>query len=198
MSLYRNIIAGILLVVSLILLYPGITRPIFNIHLSTGVDAKLGKFNAEIFNKSRSIIGTVNDLYEGKTKFVACMIFFFSVIVPLIKALLMFFLLFSNNLERKRKILEFIKTIGKWSMADVFVVGIFLSFLSTSDQVVKSFKQLKILGFNLNVEITAIMDSSLGPGFYYFTGYCILSLLSIQIYKYCDINRLESKVLNAS
>lgn len=197
MALNRNIIAGILLFGSLILLFPGISKPIFNIQLNTGVDAKLGKFNAKIFDKSRSILGTVKDLYDGNTKFVAVMIFFFSVVVPLIKACFMFFLLLSKNREIKKRIYEFIKVLGKWSMADVFVVGIFLAFLSTRDQVGTSMKQLQILGFNLNVEITAVMDSSLGPGFYYFTGYCLTSLLSIQVYKFTSNNSLEPKVLNA-
>ena len=46
-------------------------------------------------------------------------------------------------------------------MADVFVVGVFIAYLSTKS----------------NSMITAELLS----GFYYFTGYCLVSLIGIQI-----------------
>ena len=58
---------------------------------------------------------------------------------------------------------NFVKAIGKWSMADVFVVGVFIAYLSTKS----------------NEAISA----ELYEGFYYFTGYCLISLAAIQAMK---------------
>ncbi|MEO0779788.1 MAG: paraquat-inducible protein A, partial [Bacteroidota bacterium] len=58
---------------------------------------------------------------------------------------------------------QFVRAIGKWSMADVFVVGVFLAFLATRS--------------NENI------NAALHPGFYYFLAYCLISLLAIQVMK---------------
>ena len=68
-----------------------------------------------------------------------------------------------KNPELKNKIYNLVYAIGKWSMADVFVVGIFIAFLSTRSN-------------------TAI-DALLLPGFNYFVAYCIISLIGIQLVK---------------
>jgi uncharacterized paraquat-inducible protein A len=57
--------------------------------------------------------------------------------------------------------------ISKWSMADVFVVGVFVAFLAAN--AVK--KEGGLLSF----------EAVLGPGFYFFLGYCLLSILSSQL-----------------
>jgi paraquat-inducible protein A len=51
--------------------------------------------------------------------------------------------------------------ISKWSMADVFVVGVFLSFLATRS----------------NKDINAWLHD----GFYFFLAYCLISILATQI-----------------
>ncbi len=56
--------------------------------------------------------------------------------------------------------------ISKWSMADVFLIGVFIAFLAAN-----SIDQSKDV---LQVQAT------LGTGFYYFLGYCLLSILSSQ------------------
>ena len=56
-----------------------------------------------------------------------------------------------------------INVVSKWAMADVFVVGLWILFLSA----------------NTMDSVTA----SMGPGFYYFTGYCLMSILGFQVYK---------------
>ena len=58
-------------------------------------------------------------------------------------------------------------TLSKWSMADVFVVGVFVAFLAAN----AIRKEAGLLSF----------QAELGLGFYCFLGYCILSILSSQI-----------------
>ena len=66
-------------------------------------------------------------------------------------------------------------------MADVFVVAIFLAVLSTNHAETATQQQLAIFGFKLNFIVSSETLSALGPGFYYFTSYCLLSLLGTAI-----------------
>jgi len=154
----RNIIALILIIISLICLYPGLTEPI----LSIKVGAKLPIVgNITLHESIQSILDTINTLHENNNGLVAFLILFFSVIVPVIKAILLLVVLFFKNLKQRMNIHKFVYIIGKWSMADVFVVGVFLAFLATKS--------------NESIE------ANIHAGFYYFLAYCLISLLAIQI-----------------
>ena len=54
---------------------------------------------------------------------------------------------------------RFIDTISKWSMADVFLVGVYVAFLSA--------------------KATDNLDAEIHEGFYYFTAYCLVSIASL-------------------
>ena len=107
-------------------------------------------------------------MYDNDNAIVAFLILFFSVMVPFIKALVLMIALFTKRLRQRVNMFRFVRAIGKWSMADVFVVGVFIAFLATKS----------------NSTIT----SELHNGFYYFTGYCLISLAAVQIMK---INTVE-------
>ncbi len=57
--------------------------------------------------------------------------------------------------------------ISKWSMADVFVIGVFVAYLAANAVE----KEGGLLTF----------EAQLGSGFYYFLGYCLLSILATQL-----------------
>ena len=156
----RNIAAFILTVASLILLYPGLTEPILQIKIAPELPL-LGK--TTFYEQTQSILQTIDTLYNTKNKLVAFLILLFSVVVPVTKGLMILVVLMVKNPELKNKIYNLVYAIGKWSMADVFVVGIFIAFLSTRSN-------------------TAI-DALLLPGFNYFVAYCIISLIGIQLVK---------------
>ena len=154
--LARNIIALLLIIASLICLYPGLVKPILSINI--GVDLPiLG--NVELHNTKQSIIGTIKTLHKNNNTLVAGLILLFSVVVPVIKAICLLLVLFVKKIPLRSQLHKFISLISKWSMADVFVVGIMLAFLATrSDD---------------NI------DAMLHEGFFYFLCYCILSILSV-------------------
>ena len=62
---------------------------------------------------------------------------------------------------------KFEKAIGKWSMADVFVIAIMVAYLAAVAS--KDMDEL----FSLEAEFSS--------GFYYFLGYCLLSILASQL-----------------
>lgn len=156
--LKRNIAALILTVLSLCLLYPGLTKPILQVVISAELPI-IGK--TTFYEQTQSILQTVDTLYQTNNEFVAILIFLFSVIVPLTKGVIILAVLLVKNFAFKAKLYRFVFIIGKWSMADVFVVGVFMAFLSTQS--------------NSSIEVNLL------EGFNYFAFYCILSLLGIQM-----------------
>jgi hypothetical protein len=66
-------------------------------------------------------------------------------------------------------------------MADVFVVAIFLAMLSTNHSETANSKALVLFGFKMDLLISSETLSAVGAGFYYFIGYCILSLVASHI-----------------
>jgi len=65
--------------------------------------------------------------------FVGTIIFLASVFVPILKLLILFFLLHSVKtgsqwkLSEKKRLFKIIQVIGKWSMLDIFVIGLMIS-----------------------------------------------------------------------
>ncbi len=157
----RNIIALLLIIASLVCLYPGLVKPILSINI--GVDLPIVG-SLQLHDTKQSIIDTIRTLHRGNNTFVAILILFFSVVIPVVKALLLLLALFIKKQGVRSKLHKFVSLIGKWSMADVFVVGVMIAFLATrSDD---------------NI------DAALHEGFYYFLAYCLISILSYQIMKF--------------
>lgn len=184
------------LVAAYALLYPGLSQPILSL---TGTVAKadlveVGKQvivdapetnvlidsvatavldqitvegDVEAYSKTRSILGTVRDLYTDGFALVAFLVAFFSIGVPLVKGLM----LLASCLNPGPRALELLRNgsglLSKWSMADVYVVGVFVAFLAAN----AIRKEGGLLTFS----------AELGPGFYFFLGYCLLSILSSQL-----------------
>ena len=152
----RNIIAVILILLSFVVLIPGLTGDLITISASlTMMGNKL-----DLFKQTRSILQTIRTLHESGNDFVAGLILLFSVIVPFVKGALLMVVLFLRPSVARQRVFAFVRNISKWAMADVFVVGVFVAYLTA--------------------EATDPMDAVLGPGFYYFVAYCLISLLALQ------------------
>ena len=66
-------------------------------------------------------------------------------------------------------------------MADVFVIAIFLAIMSTNHAETSNSEQLSVFGFKIAFEVSTQTLSAAGEGFYYFTAYCVLSLIGTQL-----------------
>ncbi len=154
----RNIIALILTFISVSLLIPGLFTPILNINLSTPELPVVGKI--VILERTQNILETAGELYKRNNELPAILIILFSVAIPFLKAIIIMLVTAFKNLPQRYKLYRLVYQLGKWSMADVFVVGVFIAYLSSASN--ESFV------------------AELKPGFYYFTGYCLVSLLGIQ------------------
>jgi len=135
-------------VISLILLGFGLVLDMLHIDISTHIFID---FN--LFNEKRSVLGTLQTLWESANYFPFLLIFLFGIIVPLVKSAIIFYLLLAKSPGRKWY--RFVSTISKWAMADVLAISIFVAFL----------------GANALQSTKATIE----PGFYFFAAYVILS-----------------------
>lgn len=153
----RNQLALGLTLISLACLYPGLTQPVLTITASIEI---LGN-TREIFRETQSITESVRSLFESGNGVVALLILLFSILVPLVKAVLVGVILFQRQSAGRVRLYEFVRSISKWSMADVFVVGVFIAFLAA--------------------RALDALDATAGSGLYYFAAYCLLSNLAFQV-----------------
>lgn len=171
----------IFLLITLTLLVMGVSQPMISIKLSYIIESTFKNFSGDIFNTSRSILETSENLIKNDRIFVGIMILSFSCLIPLIKTL-MILSLHSKKLSNKT-VKRILGLISKWSMADVFVVAIFLVFLATDGVNELQNESLSVMGLSVNIAVKAIMESELLNGFYYFTAYCLLSMIHTQFMK---------------
>jgi hypothetical protein len=144
--------------------------------LAPQISAALQKnmVEVEVYQQTRSIVGSVRRLYEVGSPVPATLILLFSVIVPLGKAALVAWSMFVANATVRRRTLRFVETIAKWSMADVFVVALFIAYLAAQASATPT------QGPNATPALIAF-SAHFGAGFYWFAAYCIFSLASQQI-----------------
>jgi hypothetical protein len=132
-----------------------------------------GMTEVEVYEQTRSIVGAVRRLYEVGSPLPATLILLFSVIVPLTKAALVAWATFLAEGQRRARTLAFVETIAKWSMADVFVVALFIAYLAAQASATPT------SGPNAAPAMIAF-TARFGAGFYWFTAYCLFSLASQQ------------------
>lgn len=201
-----------LVLISLILLIPGVTKPMLTITgtieksqlVDTGKDMLIQDLTedsrantrgildiaasmlgldtldgeVEVFRNSRSIIDTIAALYQSHHFVVAMLVGLFSIVIPAVKLITMLILLLPVTPLIKQRLSKMISVIGKWSMADVFVVAIIVTYMAGNasagmGDMLKTQSQFEI-------------------GFYYFLGYCIFSIASQMMVDMTQMQRSQS------
>lgn len=175
--MFQKQIGFALSIIAIGLFVPGILAPMFTLNMELALVLAGPTISSELVSKELSIIGTVQQLVHEDRLLVALLIFTFSVVIPLIKTSLLTAVYFTKSIEFQHKISRFVAVIGKWSMADVFVVAIFLAVLSTDHAQSVEQHQLSFFGMSLDFEISTQTMSNVGVGFYFFVGYCMISLI---------------------
>ena len=194
MSPLRTLLPVAVIAIALALLIPGVTRPVLTLtgtiaksdvvelgidlmggeddsakrQFVTGMASVLGYDRVEgemqIYHRTRSIVGTVTELARIGHPGVAFLIALFSVVIPTLKLLLQLAGLLLRGSRAGPPIARVVSTVGKWSMVDVFVMALVVTYLagSASGQ----------MGDML------VMDAQLETGFWFFLGYCLFSVAS--------------------
>lgn len=107
--------------------------------------------------ESKSIISALEKIYSQQQYMIAVIILLFTVITPIIKTIVMLTICLRKKLHLSSKRIKFLSLIGKWSMLDVFVVAIIVTYFS--------------------MKSTGQTDANLQIGVYYFSLYVILSMI---------------------
>jgi paraquat-inducible protein A len=151
---FETEIARDILAISAVCFLVGLLAPIFSLKAYTEVPL-LGEVVLKY--EAKSILTTITSLFDSRSYFIALLIMVFSVFTPLVKLVIAWLVLQRRWSNWHQHGLSIIHSIGKWSMADVFVVSIFVAYFS--------------------VRGDSFSDARVELGLYYFSGYCLLSLV---------------------
>lgn len=134
--------------------------------------------NQALYFQTKSILQVIKVLFVSlkfKAIITGILIFFFSVVFPFTK---LFSILYESLKHKQTKFTSFfINKSGKWSMADVMVIAIFLSFLGINSFLNDLLKISESSEENLTI-IPNNNHSSLEIGILFFIGYVLLSLMT--------------------
>ena len=186
----------LLFILSIAFLIPGITQPLMTIKATVNKQEMLGlatnallppdqgnnfvqnmlhsvlqqlkvEGTVEVFESTRSLLETMNELISHNHAVVGLLIGLFGVIIPVIKIILTLISLFLSSQLDKDRLLNISSLLSKWSMSDVFVMAIIVAFMT-----INASKQ----------SVDAVqMSATLGPGFYFFAAYCLLAIAAAQL-----------------
>jgi hypothetical protein len=176
----------ILLVLSLIiLLIGGVTTPMID------MDARISRMsiallghpiyfeNQVLYFQSKSILDVFWIMITHKDlqmKIVGVLLITFSIFFPLLKIISSLGYYYNYHKARENPVIKFfVLKSGKWSMADVMVVAIFMAYIGFNGIISSQFGQLKSAAQEMVILTTN--GTSLQPGYYVFITYTLLALL---------------------
>ena len=200
LSGYLGIVTSvtIMTIVSIILLVIGVNLPMIDIEAILNsftinvLGTDIGFDRQYMYYQSKSILDVTDTLIRGKgldLKLVGIMVLCFSVIFPLIKLILSGLYLYSSRIRENKIVQNIIFYLGKWSMADVFVVALFMAYIGFYGII--SSQLDSIAHNNGGFAVETINNSQLSPGALFFTTYCVMSIiLGILVNKKTEVNSL--------
>ena len=139
----------------------GILAPAMVIWTTPVIPMQTGNLSFVIQHQVRGIAAIIWDLLRAGHWIIGGFLLAFSILTPLTKASLTYFVTFSRSRTLNHKIGQLLHSIGKWSMADVMVAGVLLSIYALKFQ--QATKSIPCLGI------------------YYFIGYCLFSLTTTEL-----------------
>ncbi|MCH9812508.1 MAG: paraquat-inducible protein A [Epsilonproteobacteria bacterium] len=107
--------------------------------------------------ETKTIITTIQKLFDAQNYFIALLVMLFSIILPLMKTTMILLYGFLKESGLGKNLITIMDKLGKWSMADVFIVAFLVVFFSTKQDIHSALK------INL--------------GLYFFIGYVLLSMI---------------------
>lgn len=175
----------IFLVLALILLLAaGVTTPMIDIEAKIGslsfvlVGHSIRFDDQVLYFQSKSILDVFRIMMAHNDvlmKFVGVLLITFSVFFPLLKLASSFFYYYNFRGTKETPLIRFfVLKSGKWSMADVMVIAMFMTYIGFNGIITNQLDQLNETGPGLDVLTTN--GTSLQPGFYLFLTYVLLGL----------------------
>ncbi len=168
---------------ALVMLITGLALPMIDIEATitsfsfTLVGEPVTFTDQVLFFQTKSILQVVELLLRNGgfgLVVVGLMVLSFSVLLPLAKLVLTVVSIARGGLPKGWLARFLVLQSGKWSMADVMVVAIFMAYIGFNGVINSQLTQLTALSGN--VELFTTNNSVLQAGFYFFTGYVLVGL----------------------
>lgn len=176
----------VFLVLSLIvLLIAGVTTPTIDMEATISqmsfmlMGHPIHFENQVLYFQSKSILDVFWIMITHKDiqmKLVGILLITFSIVFPLLKIVSSLGYYFNYHQARENPVIKFfVLKSGKWSMADVMVVAIFMAYIGFNGIITSQLGHLRSAGQELVILTTNA--TSLQPGYYLFLTYTLLALI---------------------
>jgi hypothetical protein len=176
----------VLMLFCIAMLAGGVLSPMLEVEVRvTKIDATLLSTPIEfqdqsLYYRSKTVFEVFQTLIHmdrPEMKLVGVLVIMFSVVFPTLKMLALGVSLFRPALLRTSRIVKVLAfELSKWSMADVMVLAIFMSFVAFNGVIGSAFDGLRS---EPNVQQVRIPTdaSKILPGYYLFIGFCVSSIV---------------------
>jgi len=176
----------VLMAFCLTMLVGGVLSPMLEVEVRvTKIDATLLgtpiEFNDQsLYYRSKTVLEVFQTLIEmGRPEMtvVGVLVILFSVVFPALKLLALSASLFRPALLKTNRLVRLLAfELSKWSMADVMVLAIFMSFVAFNGVSSSALAGLRTMPDVHQVNIPTDASKIL-PGYYLFIGFCVASIL---------------------
>lgn len=176
----------VLMLFSLSMLVGGVLSPMLEVEVRvTRLDATLLGTPIEfreqsLYYRSKTVLEVCQTLLQmGRPEMtlVGVLVILFSVVFPVLKMLALAACLFRPALLRTSRFVRLLAfDLSKWSMADVMVLAIFMSFVAFNGVISSGLEGMRQMP---NVQLVQFPTSAsrILPGYYLFFGFCLSSIL---------------------
>lgn len=158
---------------------------------------KIGFKDQVLYYKSKSILEVVRlMLTNGRIDvlLVGVLVLIFSVLFPVAKLVASIVYIYRPSLQSSKALNLIVFKTGKWSMADVMVVAIFMAYIGFGGIISDQLRQLESISDTIDILTTN--QSDLQSGFYLFTTFTVLSLVVSQKIQSSVNKKAPDKVLS--
>ena len=201
----HSIFFVISVLLTFVVLFVGLTSPMIEIDARIKemsfllIGEQISFHDQVIFFQSKSIVDVVRILLEtGKydSAIVGMLILLFSIVFPIGKLLATKCYLLGNERWRNNKVIQFFAfKSGKWSMADVNVVAIFMAYIGF-----KGILDTQLASLNLKTDSLASIstnETTLQPGFILFLAFVLFGLILSVILQKITAAEVPDKLITA-
>jgi len=175
----------VLMLFCLAMLVGGVLSPMLEVEVrvtkldATLLGAPIEFRNQSLYYRSKTVLEVSRSLIEmhrPAMSLVAVLVILFSVVFPALKMLALSASLFRPSLLRNSRIIRLLAfELSKWSMADVMVLAIFMSFIAFNGVIESGMGGIR--GEPAVQQLVLPTNSStILPGYYLFIGFCLASI----------------------
>jgi len=176
----------VLMLFCIAMLVGGVLSPMLEVEVRvTKIDATLLGTPIEfqdqsLYYRSKTVFEVFQTLiHMGRPEMtvVGVLVILFSVVFPTLKMLALGASLFRPALLRTNRFVKLLAfELSKWSMADVMVLAIFMSFVAFNGVIGSAFDGLRSVP-NVQQVLIPTNASKILPGYYLFIGFCVASII---------------------